>query len=145
MLECLLYKSFLFFFCCTGVTTVCDMGSIGETEEVWEDLEQVYMAAADKAELPIRVFAMVPLPTWYCLASTCFSLQAALHSMSSDTFSDLGMLATTCMYSCKVCVLIHPCGWAEEDAGDVLCFGQFPSHCVHLQALTDSVSLVFVR
>ncbi|KAA6427936.1 MAG: amidohydrolase family [Trebouxia sp. A1-2] len=47
-----------------GVTTVCDMGSIGEVEEVWEALEQVYMPAADKGELPIRVFAMVPLTTW---------------------------------------------------------------------------------
>jgi len=44
---------------CAGVTTVCDMGSIGEVEEVWEALEQVYMPAADKGELPIRVFAMV--------------------------------------------------------------------------------------
>ena len=51
--------------CCTGVTTVCDMGSIGDSEEVWEALEQVYMAAADKGELPIRIFAMVPLSTWY--------------------------------------------------------------------------------
>ncbi|DBA97126.1 hypothetical protein WJX77_007862 [Trebouxia sp. C0004] len=47
-----------------GITTVCDMGSIGEVEEVWEALEQVYMPAADKGELPIRVFAMVPLATW---------------------------------------------------------------------------------
>ncbi len=53
---------------CAGVTTVCDMGSIGEVEEVWEALEQVYMPAADKGELPIRVFAMVPLTTWYCLS-----------------------------------------------------------------------------
>lgn len=51
--------------CSTGITTVCDMGSIGEAEEVWEGLEQVYMPAADKGELPIRVFAMVPLTTWY--------------------------------------------------------------------------------
>lgn len=42
------------------------MGSIGEAEEVWEALEQVYMPAADIGELPIRVFAMVPLATWYC-------------------------------------------------------------------------------
>ena len=53
--------------CCAGVTTVCDMGSIGEAEEVWEALEQVCMPAADKGQLPIRVFAMVPLTTWYCL------------------------------------------------------------------------------
>ena len=73
----------LFFSCPSGVTTVCDMGSIGETEEVWEALEQVYMAAADKGELPIRVFAMVPLPTWYCLVLLiCFSLQKTLNSMS---------------------------------------------------------------
>lgn len=51
--------------CFTGITTVCDMGSIGEAEEVWEGLEQVYMPAADMGELPIRVFAMVPLTTWY--------------------------------------------------------------------------------
>lgn len=57
--------------CCAGITTVCDMGSIGEVEEVWEALEQVYMAAADKGELPIRVFAMVPLTTWYCLSPVC--------------------------------------------------------------------------
>ena len=56
---------------CAGVTTVCDMGSIGEVEEVWEALQHVYMPAADKGELPITVFAMVPLTTWYCLSSTC--------------------------------------------------------------------------
>ncbi len=53
---------------CAGVTTVCDMGSIGEVEEVWEALEQGYMPTADKGELPIKVFAMVPLTTWYCLS-----------------------------------------------------------------------------
>lgn len=51
-----------------GVTTVCDMGSIGEPEEVWEALEQVYMPAANNGALPIRVFAMVPLSTWPRLA-----------------------------------------------------------------------------
>ena len=56
---------------CAGVTTVCDMGSIGEVEEVWEALEQVYMPAADKGALPIRVFAMLPLTTWYCLSPLC--------------------------------------------------------------------------
>lgn len=40
------------------------MGSIGEAEEVWDSLEQVYMTAADEGKLPIRVFAMVPLSTW---------------------------------------------------------------------------------
>ena len=58
--------------CLTGITTVCDMGSIGEAEEVWEGLEQVYMPAADRGELPIRVFAMVPLTTWYCPSVTYF-------------------------------------------------------------------------
>ena len=43
------------------------MGSIGEAEEVWEALEHVYMPAADDATLPIRVFAMSPLATWYVL------------------------------------------------------------------------------
>ena len=40
------------------------MGTIGEVKEVWDALQQVYMPAADAAELPIRVFAMVPLHTW---------------------------------------------------------------------------------
>lgn len=57
------------------------MGSIGEPEEVWEALEQVYMPAAHKGELLIRVFAMVPLSTWCTLDSLlAYTLQAACHS-----------------------------------------------------------------
>ena len=63
------------------------MGTIGEAEEVWEALEQVYMAAADKAELPIRVFAMVPLSTWYAELSTfVFSLCLVLSNFASTHF-----------------------------------------------------------
>ena len=123
----------MFYFCCTGVTTVCDMGSIGETEEVWEELEQVYMAAADKAELPIRVFAMVPLPTWYCLAPICFSLQATLNSMSSNCSWTLACSPQPSMYSCKVYTVVRPFGWAEEVVDAVPCFGQCSSQFLDLQ------------
>ena len=60
------------------------MGSVGEAEEVWEALEQVYMPAASKGELPIRVFAMVPLSTWYSLLSSLPTLQVARQSTVSD-------------------------------------------------------------
>ena len=40
---------------------------------MWEGLQQVYMPAADTGELPIRVFAMVPLTTWYSPSITQFS------------------------------------------------------------------------
>ena len=40
------------------------MGSIGEAEEVWDTLQQVYMPAADEENLSLRLFAMVPLSTW---------------------------------------------------------------------------------
>lgn len=81
------------------------MGSIGEAEEVWEALEQVYMAAADKAELPIRVFAMVPLATWYCLAPICFFLASSTEQHVIKPLSDPGTLAMISMYSCKVCTV----------------------------------------
>lgn len=70
---------------CAGVTTVCDMGYIGEVEEVWEALEQVYMPAADKGELPIRVFAMVPLTTWYCLLPVCSHYHHCPYSFASPS------------------------------------------------------------
>lgn len=60
------------------------MGSIGEPEEVWEALEQVYMPAANNGALPIRVFAMVPLSTWYNLDPLlAYTLQAACHGTAS--------------------------------------------------------------
>lgn len=47
------------------------MGTMGDPIDTWDTLEEVYLPAADKGELPLRVFAMVPLPTWYaCSAYT---------------------------------------------------------------------------
>lgn len=47
-----------------GITTVCDMGTMGNGTDTWETLERIYMPAADRGKLPLRIFAMVPLPTW---------------------------------------------------------------------------------
>ena len=47
------------------------MGTMGDPTDTWDTLEEVYLPAADKGELPLRVFSMVPLPTWYaCSACT---------------------------------------------------------------------------
>ena len=47
-----------------GVTTVCDMGSVQDSEDAWDTLENVFMQAADEGSLPMRLMAMVPLPSW---------------------------------------------------------------------------------
>ncbi|KAL0040184.1 hypothetical protein WJX79_010529 [Trebouxia sp. C0005] len=47
-----------------GVTTVCDMGAVQDSADAWDTLEKVYMPAADEGTLPVRLMAMVPLPTW---------------------------------------------------------------------------------
>lgn len=47
-----------------GVTTACDMGPVQDSADAWDSLEKVYMAAADQGSLPMRLMAMVPLPTW---------------------------------------------------------------------------------
>lgn len=70
------------------------MGSIGEPAEVWEALEQVYMSAANKGELPIRVFAMVPLSTWYCPRSFTLTLQAARYSTTPNQLLTLATVST---------------------------------------------------
>ena len=49
---------------CLGITTVCDMGTMGNPSDTWDTLENTYMPAADKGQLSLRIFAMVPLPTW---------------------------------------------------------------------------------
>ena len=49
---------------CAGVTTVCDMGSVQDSEDAWDTLENVFMPAADEGSLPMRLMAMVPLPSW---------------------------------------------------------------------------------
>ena len=47
---------------------VHDMGRVafqdGE-EAAWEDLNLIYIPAADAGELPIRISSFVPLSTWY--------------------------------------------------------------------------------
>ncbi|KAL3138772.1 hypothetical protein ABBQ32_005616 [Trebouxia sp. C0010 RCD-2024] len=50
-----------------GVTTACDMGAVQDSADAWDSLEEVYMVAADQGSLPMRVVAMVPLPTWRLL------------------------------------------------------------------------------
>lgn len=47
-----------------GVTTACDMGAVQDSADAWDSLEAVYMVAADQGSLPMRIVAMVPLPTW---------------------------------------------------------------------------------
>lgn len=46
------------------MTTACDMGAVQDPVEAWDSLEKVYVAAADQGSLPMRLMAMVPLPTW---------------------------------------------------------------------------------
>jgi hypothetical protein len=33
-------------------------------EAAWEDLEDIYVPAANEGRLPLRIYAFVPLPTW---------------------------------------------------------------------------------
>ena len=40
------------------------MGSVQDSVDAWDSLEKVYVAAADQGSLPMRLVAMVPLPTW---------------------------------------------------------------------------------
>ena len=47
-----------------GVTTVCDMGSVQDSDDAWDTIQNVYMPAAEDRELALRIMAMVPLPTW---------------------------------------------------------------------------------
>jgi predicted amidohydrolase YtcJ len=54
-----------------GITSVHDMGRIAFLEgedAAWDDLEQVYLPAADDGSLKIRINVFVPLPTWRRLA-----------------------------------------------------------------------------
>lgn len=41
------------------------MGPVQDNADAWDTLENVYMPAADNDALPMRLLAMVPLPTWY--------------------------------------------------------------------------------
>lgn len=34
-------------------------------EAAWEDLEQIYLPAADAGDLPLRLYSFVPLTTWW--------------------------------------------------------------------------------
>ena len=40
------------------------MGPVQDSADAWDTLEHVYMPAADAGLLPVRLLAMVPLPTW---------------------------------------------------------------------------------
>ena len=48
------------------------MGPVQDSADAWDTLENVYMPAADQGSLPMRLLAMVPLPTWY---ATVFAQQ----------------------------------------------------------------------
>jgi hypothetical protein len=51
-----------------GVTTVHDMGRTpfsDGAEASWDDLLEVYVPAAERGELPIRIYAFVPLESWH--------------------------------------------------------------------------------
>lgn len=53
--------------CCCWLAQLHDMGRVAfmEGEEAaWEDLEEIYEPAADAGELPLRLYAFVPLTTW---------------------------------------------------------------------------------
>ncbi len=54
-----------------GITSVHDMGRIAFLEgedAAWDDLEEVYLPAADDGSLKIKVNVFFPLPTWRRLA-----------------------------------------------------------------------------
>lgn len=53
------------------------MGPVQDNADAWDTLENVYMPAADAGNLPMRLLAMVPLPTWYASASLHTSVTAA--------------------------------------------------------------------
>ena len=65
-----------------GVTTACDMGAVQDSADAWDTLEEVYMAAADQGSLPIRLMAMVPLPTWS--APEPYALKHLMHSRMTE-------------------------------------------------------------
>ena len=50
--------------CSAGITTAADMGPLGDPEDAWQTLEQVYRRAARAGELRMRLKAMLPLSTW---------------------------------------------------------------------------------
>lgn len=56
-------------------------------EAAWEDLEQIYLPAADAGELPIRLYSFVPLPTWCECSSTVWAV--------AQTFVAAALLADT--------------------------------------------------
>lgn len=62
----------------SGVTTACDMGAVQDSVDAWDSLEEVYVAAADEESLPMRLMAMVPLPTWS--APRIHALKDLMHS-----------------------------------------------------------------
>ena len=48
-----------------GITMVHDLGTCPtDVDEMWENLLQVYLPAADENELQIRILAMIPLYSW---------------------------------------------------------------------------------
>lgn len=94
------------------------MGSIGESEEVWEALEQVSMAAAEKGELPIRVFAMVPLPTWYRSESSHLpNIASSPQQHIIKPLPEPTRRRSVPLPPQPVCVVIVTHGWVEEDVG----------------------------
>ena len=55
---------------CTGITTVCDMGIIGDSWQTFETLEDIYIPLAKKRQLSLRIFAMLPLPLLFPYAAS---------------------------------------------------------------------------
>ncbi len=50
------------------------MGAVQDSADAWDTLENVYVPAANEGTLPMRLMAMVPLPTWSASKCQCLLL-----------------------------------------------------------------------
>lgn len=49
----------------------CRVAFMEGEEAAWQDLEEVYLPAANQGKLPLRIYAFVALPTWQVALPTC--------------------------------------------------------------------------
>ena len=49
---------------CCSCCSCCRVAFQEGEEAAWEDLEHIYVPAANEGRLPLRVYAFVALPTW---------------------------------------------------------------------------------
>ena len=84
------------------------MGAVQDPVEAWDSLEKVYVAAADQGSLPMRLMAMVPLPTWSALNP--HALKHVAHSRVVEMRGERGGGQGPVCIECMSLVNMHECG-----------------------------------